>query len=48
MSKLDKKISPALEYDLLDPGSRLQDIHILHRGGVQIHTFLQVIWPSNE
>jgi hypothetical protein len=29
---------PVKEYELLDPASSLQDIHILHRGGAQIPT----------
>jgi hypothetical protein len=31
-------IRSSKEYELLDPASSLQDIHILHRGGTQIPT----------
>jgi hypothetical protein len=30
--------SPVKEYELVDPASSLQDIHILYRGGAQIPT----------
>jgi hypothetical protein len=33
-----KTLSPVKEYELLDPTTSLQDIHILHRGSAQIPT----------